>query len=100
MRSARCLQLVLTTGRALDGSPAFRASPASLTGPSSSTALENVQLLAEVTGGDAETRSRGALERVNLDDVSHRFPPRVVGRAAAASGDRPGAGEGAAAVVV
>ena len=43
------------------------------------TALENVQLLAEVTGGDAEPRSRRALERVGLGDVADRFPGELSG---------------------
>jgi len=43
------------------------------------TALENVQLLAEVTGGDAEQRSRAALERVGLGDVADRFPGELSG---------------------
>jgi putative ABC transport system ATP-binding protein len=43
------------------------------------TALENVQLLAEVTGGDAEGRSRDALTRVGLGDVTDRFPGELSG---------------------
>jgi putative ABC transport system ATP-binding protein len=43
------------------------------------TALENVQLLAEVTGGDAEVRSRAALARVGLGDVADRFPGQLSG---------------------
>jgi putative ABC transport system ATP-binding protein len=43
------------------------------------TALENVQLLAEVTGGDAEARSRAALARVGLGDVADRFPGQLSG---------------------
>ena len=43
------------------------------------TALENVQLLAEATGGDAESRSRAALERVGLGDVADRFPAELSG---------------------
>jgi putative ABC transport system ATP-binding protein len=43
------------------------------------TALENVQLLAELTGGDAEARSRGALRRVGLGDVADRFPAQLSG---------------------
>ncbi|HNJ97715.1 MAG TPA: ABC transporter ATP-binding protein [Ilumatobacteraceae bacterium] len=43
------------------------------------TALENVQLLAEVTGGDAEARSRAALDRVGLGDVADRFPGQLSG---------------------
>ncbi len=43
------------------------------------TALENVQLLAEVTGTDAEARSRAALARVGLADVVDRFPAQLSG---------------------
>ncbi len=43
------------------------------------TALENVQLLAEVTGSDAEARSRAALERVGLGEVVDRFPAQLSG---------------------
>ncbi len=43
------------------------------------TAVENVQLLAEVTGPDAEARSRAALERVGLADVASRFPGEMSG---------------------
>lgn len=43
------------------------------------TALENVQLLAEVTGADAEARSRAALERVGLGEVGDRFPAQLSG---------------------
>jgi putative ABC transport system ATP-binding protein len=43
------------------------------------TALENVQLLAEVTGRDAEGRSRAALARVGLGDVADRFPGQLSG---------------------
>ena len=43
------------------------------------TALENVQLLAEVTGPDAEARSRAALARVGLADVADRFPGAMSG---------------------
>jgi putative ABC transport system ATP-binding protein len=43
------------------------------------TALENVQLLAEATGGDAEARSRAALDRVGLGDVADRFPAELSG---------------------
>ena len=43
------------------------------------TALENVQLLAEVTGGDAESRSRAALARVGLREVADRFPGQMSG---------------------
>jgi putative ABC transport system ATP-binding protein len=43
------------------------------------TALENVQLLAEVTGTDAEARSRAALARVGLAEVVDRFPAQLSG---------------------
>jgi putative ABC transport system ATP-binding protein len=43
------------------------------------TALENVQLLAEVTGADSEARSRTALERVGLGVVGDRFPAQLSG---------------------
>ena len=43
------------------------------------TALENVQLLAEVTGSDAEARSRAALARVGLASVADRFPAQLSG---------------------
>jgi putative ABC transport system ATP-binding protein len=43
------------------------------------SALENVQLLAEVTGSDAEARSRAALARVGLADVADRFPGQLSG---------------------
>ncbi len=43
------------------------------------TALENVQLLAEVTGTDAEARSLAALARVGLADVTDRFPAQLSG---------------------
>jgi putative ABC transport system ATP-binding protein len=43
------------------------------------TALENVQLIAEATGGDAEPRSRAALTRVGLESVADRFPAELSG---------------------
>ncbi len=43
------------------------------------TALENVQLLAEATGPDAEARSRAALAHVGLADVADRFPGELSG---------------------
>jgi putative ABC transport system ATP-binding protein len=43
------------------------------------TALENVQLLAEATGPDAEARSLTALQRVGLGDVGSRFPGELSG---------------------
>jgi putative ABC transport system ATP-binding protein len=41
------------------------------------TALENVQLLAEATGRDAEARSRAALARVGLGEEADRFPAEL-----------------------
>jgi putative ABC transport system ATP-binding protein len=43
------------------------------------TALENVQLLAEVTGANAEARARDALGRVGLGPVAERFPGELSG---------------------
>jgi putative ABC transport system ATP-binding protein len=43
------------------------------------TALENVQLIAEITGQDAEARSRAALSDVGLADVVDRFPAELSG---------------------
>jgi len=43
------------------------------------TALENVKLLAEVTGPEAEVRSRDALARVGLAEVADRFPGEMSG---------------------
>jgi putative ABC transport system ATP-binding protein len=43
------------------------------------TALENVQLIAELTGGDAAERSGAALARVGLGDVADRFPGQLSG---------------------
>ena len=43
------------------------------------TALENVQLIAEITGADAEARSRAALDDVGLADVVDRFPAELSG---------------------
>ena len=43
------------------------------------TALENVQLLAEATGGAAERRSREALARVGLRSETERFPAELSG---------------------
>ena len=43
------------------------------------TALENVQLIAELSGGDVEHRSRTALERVGLGSVADRFPGELSG---------------------
>ena len=43
------------------------------------TAQENVELLAELTGSDARSRSRVALERVGLGEVADRFPAQLSG---------------------
>ncbi|MDP7723713.1 ABC transporter ATP-binding protein [Mycobacterium sp. TY814] len=43
------------------------------------TALENVELLAELTGPDARSRSRSALERVGLGAAADRFPAQLSG---------------------
>ena len=43
------------------------------------TALENVQLIAELTGPDGEQRSRDALSAVGLGDVVDRFPGQLSG---------------------
>ncbi len=43
------------------------------------TALENVQLVAELTGRGAETRSEAALQAVGLGEKSHRFPSQLSG---------------------
>ncbi len=43
------------------------------------TALENVELLAELTGPDARARSRAALDRVGLGTVVDRFPAQLSG---------------------
>ncbi|HTZ15180.1 MAG TPA: ABC transporter ATP-binding protein [Mycobacterium sp.] len=43
------------------------------------TALENVEILAELTGPDAQSRSRTALERVGVGDVADRFPAQLSG---------------------
>ncbi len=63
------------------------------------TALENVQLLAEVTGTDAGRAAVGTCNRVGLADVADRFPRscRVVSDSVC---DRAGAGEGPAAGAV
>ena len=64
------------------------------------TALENVQLLAEATGPDAEQRSRARVGAGRARRGRGPVPRGAVRRAATAGGDRPGAGEGAAAAVV
>jgi putative ABC transport system ATP-binding protein len=43
------------------------------------TALENVELLAELSGPDAASRSRAALERVGVGEVADRFPGQLSG---------------------
>ena len=43
------------------------------------TALENVEIVAELTGGDVRERSLSALERVGLSDVTGRFPGQMSG---------------------
>lgn len=43
------------------------------------TARENVELLAELTGPDARSRSRAALERVGVGEVADRFPAQLSG---------------------
>lgn len=43
------------------------------------TALENVEIIAELTGGDPTQRSREALVRVGLADVVDRFPGQMSG---------------------
>jgi putative ABC transport system ATP-binding protein len=43
------------------------------------TALENVQLVAELSGDDAESRSRRALEQVEIADRADHFPATMSG---------------------
>ena len=43
------------------------------------TAAENVQLIAEITGPDAEERARAALDRVGLADRADHFPAQLSG---------------------
>lgn len=43
------------------------------------TARENVELLAELTGPDARSRSAAALERVGVGEVGDRFPAQLSG---------------------
>lgn len=43
------------------------------------TAFENVLLIADLRGGDAEQRSRDALTRVGLPDKMNRFPSELSG---------------------
>ncbi len=43
------------------------------------TAQENVEVIAELTGGEPARRSREALDRVGLTDVADRFPGEMSG---------------------
>lgn len=43
------------------------------------TALENVEIIAELTGKDCARRSREALARVGLSDIADRFPGQLSG---------------------
>jgi putative ABC transport system ATP-binding protein len=43
------------------------------------TALENVEIIAELAGQDSARRSREALEKVGLSDVANRFPGQLSG---------------------
>ncbi|AYE96940.1 hypothetical protein C0J29_21230 [Mycobacterium paragordonae] len=43
------------------------------------TARENVELLAELTGADARSRSAAALTRVGVGDIADRFPAQLSG---------------------
>lgn len=43
------------------------------------TAMENVQLIAEITGPEAENRSLAALERVGIAERAHHFPGQLSG---------------------
>ena len=43
------------------------------------TALENVQLIAEITGPDAEGRTMAALERVGIAERAEHFPGQLSG---------------------
>lgn len=43
------------------------------------TARENVEILAELTGPDAGSRSNDALERVGVGEVADRFPAQLSG---------------------
>ncbi len=43
------------------------------------TALENVEIIAELTGKDSARRSRETLEMVGLSDLADRFPNRMSG---------------------
>ena len=43
------------------------------------TARENVEILAELTGPDARSRGRAALERVGVGEIADRFPAQLSG---------------------
>jgi putative ABC transport system ATP-binding protein len=43
------------------------------------TARENVEILAELTGPDTQSRSRAALERAGVGEVADRFPGQLSG---------------------
>jgi putative ABC transport system ATP-binding protein len=43
------------------------------------TARENVEILAELTGPDTQSRSRAALERVGVGEIADRFPAQLSG---------------------
>ena len=43
------------------------------------TALENVQLVAELTQGDGEAQAQSVLEQVGLGDRGHHFPSQLSG---------------------
>ncbi|MDX5318125.1 MAG: ATP-binding cassette domain-containing protein, partial [Actinomycetes bacterium] len=43
------------------------------------TAMENVELLAEITGGNADARARHALDQVGLGDRVDHFPGQLSG---------------------
>ncbi|MGZ5362692.1 MAG: ABC transporter ATP-binding protein [Mycobacterium sp.] len=43
------------------------------------TALENVEIIAELAGQDSSRRSREALDKVGLSDVANRFPGQLSG---------------------
>ena len=64
------------------------------------TAAENVALLAELTGPDAQKRTADVLERVGLARPHEPLPRRAFRRRAAASLDRSRAREGLAAAAV
>jgi putative ABC transport system ATP-binding protein len=43
------------------------------------TARENVEILAELTGPDTQSRSRAVLERVGVGEIADRFPAQLSG---------------------